>query len=123
MKLIPSMIKNFRDFLLESEVGKDTILWKEMNFETASEKAVCDVAEETLLTKDLVVIYEGTSAFTKLEQIISTGEGEKVLEVTGQKLFLYDTPFEFLKWDVIGSSSDVIESAFIVSEIDFKKLN
>jgi len=123
MKLIPSMIKNFRDFLLESEVGKDAILWKEMSFETSSEKAVCDVAEETLLTKDLVVIHEGTSAFTKLEQIISTGEGEKVLEVTGQQLFLYDTPFEFLKWDVMGSGSDVIESVFILSEIDFKKLN
>ena len=65
---------------------------------------------------------------TKAEILAAQSEGlgdtvEKVLEVTGQKLFLYDTPFEFLKWDVIGSSSDVIESAFIVSEIDFKKLN
>ncbi len=116
------MIKDFRSFLLETEVTKDAILWKEIDFRSSSEKAVCDVAEETLLTKDLVVIYEGTSAFTKLTQIASTDEGEKVLEITGQKLYLYDTPFEFLKWEVIGSSSEPIETTFILSEINFSKL-
>jgi hypothetical protein len=122
MRTIPNMIKDFRSFLLETEVTKDAILWKEIDFRSSSEKAVCDVAEETLLTKDLVVIYEGTSAFTKLTQIASTDEGEKVLEITGQKLYLYDTPFEFLKWEVIGSSSEPIETTFILSEINFSKL-
>lgn len=116
-----NMIKNFREFLLEGE-EKDTVLWKELSFETTSEKAVCDVAEETLLTKDLAVIYDGSKPFTKLSQVISTGEGEKVLEVTGQKLYLYSTPFEFLKWEVIGSSSEPIETMFIVKEIDYKRI-
>ena len=115
-------IKDFMSFLLESEISKDIILWKEASFNSSSEKKVRDIAEESLLTKDLVLVYEGTSAFIKLFQIASTEECEKLLEITGQKLCLFETPFEFIKWEIVGSSSETIETTFILSEINFSKL-
>jgi len=113
------MIKNFSDFLLESE---NHVLWKEIDFQSNEEKTVSDVAEESLLTPDLVVVYEGTSAYTKLTQITSSENGEEVLKITGNRLTMYTVPFDFLKWETLGASSETIETCFIVSEINTKKI-
>jgi len=113
------MIKNFSDFLLESE---NHVLWKEIDFQSNEEKAVADVAEESLLTPNLVVVYEGTSAYTKLAQIASSEKGEPVLEITANKLIMYTVPFDFLKWETLGTSSEPIETCYVVSEINLKKV-
>lgn len=88
--------------------------WKEMDFISSGEKSVHDVAVETLLTEDLIVICEDDDNFGKFEQLVSTSQkGEKVLEVTGHSLELYSDPFEFLKWEFLGSSKEVIDTCFI----------
>jgi hypothetical protein len=52
----------------------------------------------------------------------STDKGEKVLENTSNELTKFSVPFEFLKWDVIGSDKLPIESSFIMKKVDTKKL-
>lgn len=88
-------VKSFLDFLNES----NHIDWSEMEFRSIPEKEVADVAEETLLSRYLIVFTEGYDEHTKLKQYASSEEGEKVLETTGNELTLYKTPCEFLKWD------------------------
>lgn len=107
------MIKNFKEFLFENEENR--MDWREMEFSTAGEKSVADIVEETLLGKDLTVICKGDVLFGKLEQMISTGKGETILEVTGNNLFLYSTPFEIIKWDTIGASpEEILDTCFII---------
>jgi len=101
----------FKMFLNES----DGTAWKEMDFVSSGERSVHDVAIETLLTDDLIVICEDDDNFGKFEQLASTSQdGEKVLEITGHSLELYNSPFEFLKWEFLGASKEVIDTCFIV---------
>jgi hypothetical protein len=117
-------IKQFDIWLNESNEPLDLkVPWTEMKFSTTGEKEVADVAEETLLTKNLFVIEEKSEMFKKLSQIVSTTEGEPVLEVNGHTLTLIDTPFEFIKWDKLGATpSEIIESCFIVKGEDINKI-
>jgi hypothetical protein len=108
--------KLFESFIFESED------WRDILFTTQDEKEVADIAEEELLTKELVVFNEGEDSFNKLEQMASTDKGEKVLENTSNELTKFSVPFEFLKWDVIGSDKLPIESSFIMKKVDTKKL-
>jgi len=115
------MIKNFKDFLFENEENR--IDWREMEFSTTGEKSVADVVEETMLGKDLTVICKGDNLFTKLEQIISTGKSETILEVTGNRLCLYTTPFDIIKWDTIGASpEEILDTCFIILSKNINKV-
>lgn len=97
--------------------------WREMEFSTSGEKSVSDVVEETMLGKDLTVICKGDTLFTKLEQIISTGKSETILEVTGNRLYLYTTPFDIIKWDTIGASpEEILDTCFIILTKNINKV-
>ena len=97
--------------------------WREMEFSTSGEKSVSDVVEETMLGKDLTVIYKGDTLFTKLEQIISTGKSETILEVTGNRLYLYTTPFDIIEWDTIGASpEEILDTCFIILTKNINKV-
>ena len=113
-------ILKFDDFLNENDTNR--LDWKDMKFETSAEKSVADIAEETFLGKDLIVICKGDHLFTQLEQMISTAAFKPVLEITGVRLYLYNSPFEFIKWDTIGASpEEVIDTCYILSRKDLKK--
>jgi hypothetical protein len=108
--------KNYIEFLSESEI------WKEMEFETKGEKEVYDIVEQEMLTTDLVTVQEGDDEYGKLSQMASTSKGEKVLQVVDHELTKFDTPFEFIKWDRLGSDKQPIETCFIVKISDAEKL-
>jgi hypothetical protein len=118
-----SHIFTFNEFLNENSEETNRINWSEMEFETPGEKAVHDIAEETLIRKDLIIICEGDYLYTKLEQIISSNIRKPILEISGVRLYLYNSPFEFIKWDTIGASPDeVIETCYILSGENLKKI-
>ena len=108
--------KNFNSWFFESK------LWKEELFNNSGEKEVADIAEETLLTKDLILISQDEDSFKKLTQIISTQDGEKVLEIKEHLLTLYFTPIEFLRWDRIGADGKPIETQYIVKKVEENKI-
>jgi hypothetical protein len=115
------MIKNFKDFLFENEENR--IDWREMEFSTTGEKSVSDITEETFLGKDLTIICKGDVLFGKLEQMISTGKSETILEITGNRLYLYSTPFEIIKWDTVGASpEDILDTCFIIQTKNINKV-
>lgn len=115
------MIKNFKDFLFENEENR--IDWREMEFSTPGEKSVSDLTEESFLSKDLTVICEGDSLFGKIEQIISTGKPETILEITGNKLYKFSTPFDILKWDTVGASpEEILDTCYIILTENINKV-
>ena len=107
-------LKTFNEFVNENEVMTD---WSDMKFRTYNEEEVADVAEQTLSSKQLIVISGKTPEYTKLEQYASSEEGEKVLEVTGNELTLFTVPFDFLRWD-----KDIDEPSFIIKGEDLDKI-
>ena len=109
------MISSFQEFLNES--SKCEIQWEKMDFRSYNEKEVADIAEESLFTKNLVVFLKGCPQYVKLEQHASSEEGEKVLEVTGNDLTLFTTPFDFLKWD-----REIDDPAYIMKTEDTDKI-
>jgi hypothetical protein len=114
-------IKKFDQFIKESE---NRTSWEKMEFETSAEKSVHDVVEETLLTMNLTVICKGDDDFTKLEQMTTTTSSETVLKITGQRLYHYTSPFDFLKWETIGATpEDVLETCFIVPDDNLNKMS
>ena len=115
-------IKQF-DYWLNESSNQPKLPWTDMEFSTLGEKEVADVTEETLLTKNLFVIEESTEMFNKLAQMSSTSEGEPVLNTNGHDLILFSTPFEFIKWNKLGTApSEVIETSFIVKGEDINKI-
>jgi hypothetical protein len=113
-------IKTFDDFINES---LNRTSWEKMEFPSHGEKEVADVAEETLLTKHLVVIHETDDLYDKISQLAASQEAEPVLEVSKHTLSLYSTPFEFLSWVVIGSTpEDILERNFVLRTEDLKKV-
>lgn len=114
-------IKKFNNWLNEAMAPRLT--WEDMEFPTHGEKEVADVAEETLLTKNLFVVCEGEDAFKKLTQMSTTNDSEPVLETNGHDLILFTTPFEYIQWNKLGSTqSEIIETCFIVKSEDFNKI-
>jgi len=105
-------IKNFEKFINEM------MNWEEDLFTSHGEREVADIAEEELLTKNLVIIEEDDELFNKLVQVISTAEGEKVLEIDEHDLTKYSEPTEFIKWELLGSDSKPIETKFIIKTED-----
>lgn len=109
-------IYNFREFINETSI-------RDIEMNSRGEKAVYDLAEETLLSKDLIVICERDEDFEKYKQIVSSQQSKEVLRLTGHVLYHLIEPFEFLQWDIIGSTpQEVIETCFIVKEEDSKKI-
>lgn len=96
--------------------------WADEKFATYSEKEVADVAEQELLTKELVIIEEGEPLHDKFIQLSSTDQGENVLEVHGNELTMFSTPVNFLKWNRLGSDNKPIETRFIVKSIDTDRI-
>lgn len=114
-------LHDFNNWLNEANTPK--VSWSDMAFATTGEKEVADIAEETLLTKQLFVICESDDSYVKLTQTASSSEGEPVLETNGHDLILFTTPFEFIKWNKLGSApSEIIESCFIVKGEDLNKI-
>ena len=113
-------ILKFKEFLNEGVNRSDL---RDLPPEGDREKTVYDLAEETLLTKDIIIICEDDDDFEKLKQIISVQEKELILQITGNVLYHLKTPFEFLQWDIIGSSTDeIIETCFMIKEEDQDKI-
>jgi hypothetical protein len=108
-------VKLFEAWLAESA-------WAEENFKSQGEKEVADVAEQELLSKELMIVEEEDDLFGKLSQIASTEKGEKVLEITGHDLTKFSSPMEFIKWEKLGGDSEVISSCFIVKTVDKNKI-
>ena len=110
------MIKNFKNWLAES------ISWKDMKFED-TENDVADIAEQELLTKELVIIdEEEKEIFRKLDQISSVNKGKIVLEIHDHILSKYETPFEFLKWEHLGNNEIVLYYDYILKLEDYDKV-
>ena len=110
-------IKNYNTWLAES------IEWNDSEFATQSEKEVADVAEQELLTRELLIIEETDKVlFDKLSQLASTDDGEKVLEISGHLLTKFISPIEFIRWDRLGSEADVIEASYIIKCEDESKI-
>jgi hypothetical protein len=108
--------KSFKSFISESES------WKDMDFSTKGEKEVFDVVEGELLTSELLVVEEGDDAYGQLTQLTSSNKGVKVLQVVDHELTKYETPFEFIKWDRLGSDKLPIESCYVIKINDAGKL-
>lgn len=110
------IIKKFDEFLLEKS------FWEEIDFQTKGEKEVANAAEEALVSDQLVVVHEEDELFSKFLQISSSDEPTPVLQVTGHNLYMYDSPVEYLKWDMVGAGDEVIETSFIVDEKNLQKI-
>lgn len=113
------MIKSYFEFLNESA---NITEWIDMKFESHNGKEVADIIEDTLLSKSLRVIDKGASEFVKLEQIADTSEGEKILEITGNELILFTTPFEFIRWNQTAEGNEILDPCYIVKTEDYSKI-
>lgn len=118
-------VKTYKDFLASNVTISQTTNesskytdWNNMKFESSNEREVADVVEQTLMTKNLLVIEKGSDEFSKMEQHSSTEGGEKVLEITGNDLTLYTVPCEFIKWDKEIES----DPTFIIRGEDYTKI-
>lgn len=97
--------------------------WKNIDFSTDDEKAVADMVEEKLLSKDLFVVYDDDDEFEKFEQMTSTETPERVFETSDDQLDMYSVPFEFLSWTVVGSDdSEILEKKYILKKTDISKI-
>ena len=96
--------------------------WKNRSFLSSVEKSVADIAEQELLTTDLLIINDGDSIYDKLNQVCSSsGQNEKVLDLSNNIIIKFQTPFEFLKWDILGADKKPIESFYIIKRSDNNK--
>ena len=112
-------MKNIQKF---NEWINESIYWEDYEFQSKSEMEVADIIEEALLTKEIVIIEEHENAFIKLEQQTSSEEGEIILEVTEQRVTQYETPFDVMKWERLGTNEEAIETYFIVKSEDYKRI-
>ena len=92
--------------------------WSEMEFRSAPEKEVADVAEETLSSKYLIVFSDKSPQHEKLKQHASSEQGKIVLETDGNNLTLFTVPCEFLRWDMEIEQ----EPLFIIRGEDYDKI-
>lgn len=103
--------------LFEDFHGLDTEI-----FVTNDEKEVEDIVHQELLTDDTEFIEKENPLFKKMEQIASTSDGEKILELNEHLVTKFDTPFEFIRWDRLGSDKKPLETCFIVKKADKSKI-
>lgn len=113
-------IKNFNQFLNES-VDPCLIPWNEVAFDKRSIE-VADIVEETLLTKNLLLVEEECTTYDSLLQMADTEKGEPVLEIQSNEVLLYSIPFEFIKWVILGADNKAINSWFIIKTEDLQKI-
>jgi hypothetical protein len=114
-------IKSFNEFLNES-VDPCLIPWNEVGLTDNPSMEVADVVEETLLTKNLLVVEEECEIYHSLLQLKDTEKGEIILQVPSNEVTLFNIPFEFIKWDILGTDSKPINSWFIIKTEDLQKI-
>jgi hypothetical protein len=116
------MIKDFTTFVNEN-LSPKFLDWSDVEISTGDEEAVSDVVRDTLGTDVLKMIPEESDLFQELSQISSTVEDpEKVLELDDHDLTLFEGPFNFLRWDRIGTDKEPIETVYIVKSEDVDKI-
>lgn len=98
--------KLFEQFLYEKK-------WEDV-FVTRDEKQVEDIIHQEMLTEDFDLIDETNDKFKKLSQSVSTETGEKILELNDHVLTKFEIPFEFIKWDRLGTDGKPIETVFVI---------